>query len=1175
LSASSGINIYNDTSTGTYNYSDIDVSILGGDADDALIGNPYSAVSNADINGDGIVDLVIGGNDYYDTDLYGTLHVIYGGALDDYLGNEYHIGSSYSYTDLYFMGSSGDHLGSNVISGDVTGDGLDDLIIAASSALSGYGETYVYPGSVTDFDSDGVDSTVDLDGDGVYDAPLDCNDNDSGTGTNTWYADDDEDGYGDSTDSVQACTQPDGYVADDTDCDDTDSSLSSTTTYYVDSDGDGYGSTTTADLCTSSVPSGYSENSDDCDDSDSSIYATSTYYVDSDGDGYGSSTSAELCASSAPSGYSSDNSDCDDTDSAIYAGNTFYVDSDGDGYGSTTTAEVCASSAPSGYSSDSTDCDDTDSAVNPAATEVCGDSVDNDCSGTADGSDASDASTWYADDDSDTYGDSSTTQVACTAPSGYVSDATDCDDTDSAINPAASEVCDGSDNDCDGTTDGSDSTDATTWYIDNDGDDYGVSTTTQVACSEPSGYADNSSDCDDTDSAINPGATETCDGADNDCDGSTDEGVQTTYYEDADSDSYGNSSSTRDACSRPSGYVTDATDCDDTNSSVNPGASEACDGTDNDCDGSIDDGLTFTTYFEDGDSDTYGNVSVSTSACAVPTGYVSNSSDCDDTDSSVNPAASETCDGTDNDCDGTVDNGVTTTYYLDSDSDGYGDSSSSTESCSAPSGYVSDDTDCDDGDSSINPGASEVCDGSDNDCDGTTDLGSTDATTWYIDNDSDSYGNSTVTDTACSQPSGYVADDTDCDDTNSSVNPGATEMCDGIDNDCDGTTDNDDASDATTFYLDNDGDGYGDSASTTTSCSSAVSGYVDNDDDCDDTSAAVNPAGTETCGDGVDQNCDGADLSCSGSDADGDGFTDGAGGDCDDTNATIYPGADEYCDGVDNNCDGDIDENTAVDTTEWYLDLDEDGYGDASSSTIACDMPVGYTDNDSDCDDSSSDINPAGSETCGDGIDQNCDGVDIECEGVDADEDGYTLDMGDCDDTNSAVYPNADEIGDAIDNDCDGQIDENLMSVSVANLDNTVSAGNSFSMRVVVQNDTGFNRFNAVMLVANEPIGMGMGGGGGAYGIRNLIFGANCSDADSCEEVSEALTILPSNGSSRNFIMSGTMPNTREVGRYYVEMRFYDVETDELLAQTRSISFRSMFGGSGVEQDSPFIRVEE
>ena len=98
----------------------------------------------------------------------------------------------------------------------------------------------------------------------------------------------------------------------------------------------------------------------------------------------------------------------------------------------------------------------------------------------------------------------------------------------------------------------------------------------------------------------------------------------------------------------------------------------------------------------------------------------------------------------------------------------------------------------------------------DNDCDGTIDVGAIDATTWYEDGDGDGYGDPSSTTEACDQPDGYVANDDDCDDDDGAINPDADEVCDNEDNDCDGTVDEDDAVDATTWYEDGDGDGYGD-----------------------------------------------------------------------------------------------------------------------------------------------------------------------------------------------------------------------------------------------------------------------------------------------------------------------------------------------------------------------------
>ena len=111
------------------------------------------------------------------------------------------------------------------------------------------------------------------------------------------------------------------------------------------------------------------------------------------------------------------------------------------------------------------------------------------------------------------------------------------------------------------------------------------------------------------------------------------------------------------------------------------------------------------------------------------------------------------------------------------------------QAANPPANHVADNTDCNDGDSAVYPGATEILDGKDNDCDGTIDEGFQ-TSIWYPDNDNDGYGDANspgVSDT--SAPSGYVSDNTDCNDANSAINPGASEINDGIDNDCDGLID--------------------------------------------------------------------------------------------------------------------------------------------------------------------------------------------------------------------------------------------------------------------------------------------------------------------------------------------------------------------------------------------------
>ncbi|HYV94116.1 MAG TPA: MopE-related protein [Chitinophagales bacterium] len=326
------------------------------------------------------------------------------------------------------------------------------------------------------------------------------------------------------------------------------------------------------------------------------------------------------------------------------------------------------------------------------------------------------------------------------------------------------------------------------WYQDNDGDLYGNSAVTVSALTEPCLATCAGGDCNDNTNAANPVATEICDGIDNDCDSQIDEGLPLyTFYADADGDGFGNPSSTSQACGQPSGYVSDNSDCNDASNAVHPGATETCNSIDDNCNSSIDEGVQ-STFYSDQDGDSYGNSSVTTQACSAPSGYVSNSTDCNDNSASVHPGASETCNSIDDNCNGQTDEGVLTTFYRDQDGDGYGNGSPTTQACSAPSGYVSNSTDCNDNSVTVHPGATETCNSIDDNCNGQTDEGV--LTTFYRDQDGDGYGNASVTTQACSVPSGYVFNSTDCNDNSASIHPGATETCaNNIDDNCNGQID--------------------------------------------------------------------------------------------------------------------------------------------------------------------------------------------------------------------------------------------------------------------------------------------------------------------------------------------------------------------------------------------------
>ncbi len=489
------------------------------------------------------------------------------------------------------------------------------------------------------------------------------------------------------------------------------------------------------------------------------------------------------------------------------------------------------------------------------------------------------------------------------------------------------------------------------------------------------------------------------------------------------------------------GFTTEAGDCDDTDPAAYPGMTEDCDGIDNNCDGTVDEGFE---AYKDADSDGFGDPTQPID-CEVDTGKVTNDEDCDDGDGNVHPGAEEACNDIDDDCDGDIDEGVTSTWYADADEDGFGDAKVAVEACSAPEHYVSQANDCDDTRDDAFPAAPEVCDEIDNDCDGNVDEDVT--VDFYADTDDDGHGDATQVQAACALPTGYSAYNDDCDDTSASISPSASESCNGVDDDCDGTTDEPDAVDASTWYDDVDGDGFGDSRVATTACDQPY-GTVANGLDCNDADPALNPGTAWYI------------------DVDGDGY--GSSGyvlnqcewpsgyvadstDCDDTESSVNPGAAEACNEYDDDCDGLVDDDDSpVDPSTWYADADGDNYGDETTTATACNMPIDYVSDGTDCDDTSADVSPAASELCN-GIDDDCDGLvddddtptDPSTWYVDTDGDGYGDDTssvsacnqpsgtvsssGDCDDTSTDVSPVASEAWyDGVDSDCDGTEDPSV-----------------------------------------------------------------------------------------------------------------------------------------------------
>jgi len=379
-------------------------------------------------------------------------------------------------------------------------------------------------------------------------------------------------------------------------------------------------------------------------------------------------------------------------------------------------------------------------------------------------------------------------------------------------------------------------------------------------------------DCDDNEPAAYPGNTEVpYDGIDNDClDG-----------DECDLDGDGFDST-----------VCGGTDCDDTNAAIHVNADEVCDGgIDNDCDGAVDDAdssldtTTATLYYTDADGDGHGGLSdAGTWLCEVASGFAATQGDCDDSDAAVNPDASEVCDGgIDNNCNGaaddddaTLDASTSPTWYADTDGDGFGDETIALSSCAEPGGHVAAQAagfDCNDNSADYHPYAdeSDCTDPNDYNCDGSV---------GYADEDADGWA-------ACAE----------CDDSRADTNPAAPEVWyDGIDQDCDGSSD-----------YDADQDGH--------------NSIQWGGEDCDDEDPAIHPEQVETPYDGMDQDCDGVDLT----DVDGDGFdgSEAGGEDCDDTDADIHPDAEDLeWDGIDQDCDGEDGPGEGPDTGDTGNNLD-------------------------------------------------------------------------------------------------------------------------------------------------------------------------------------------------------------------------------------------------------------
>ncbi len=571
------------------------------------------------------------------------------------------------------------------------------------------------------------------------------------------------------------------------------------------------------------------------------------YYVDADNDGFGSSSDPGSTSCTPPSGKVTNNTDCNDANNAIKPGAqeicdagdvdedcdglkddadgsvtgkiNYYPDSDHDNYGSSSAAATAYCNPPAWYTTNKTDCNDANAAIKPGAQEVCDASdIDEDCDGQSDDNDASVTGkiTYYPDADHDNFGSAFSAGVAyCNPPAWYTTNKTDCNDANAAIYPGKAELCNLIDDDCDLLID---ENAGIIYFADNDHDNYGNVLSFVVSCTMPNGYTTNSTDCNDNNAAINPGAAEICNSVDDNCNILVDDGAAgTTYYLDADSDGFGNPAVSVTTCNTPPiGFVANGSDCNDLNSLINPLAADICDGTDNNCNSITDDNAIGVTISLSGPAtgcksepvtltatgtniesykwykgtnpnsvagqtnSTYTLTYDNTTVKAV----VSNSFGCTATSEVVtltslqNPSATISVlnGGNLNLCDGAVtlstsggENyarqwyrndiaiaGATNTTHIPSTAGNYSLMVTNNAGCSKTSSVVT----------------------------------VTGLVTYYTDADADGFGSSSDPGTTyCEPPQGAVTNNGDCNDANNSIYPGAIDLCDGWDNNCNGLTD--------------------------------------------------------------------------------------------------------------------------------------------------------------------------------------------------------------------------------------------------------------------------------------------------------------------------------------------------------------------------------------------------